>query len=96
LIFFHTQLIAEETKDTVTLQLIWKHQFQFAGYYVAKERGFYQDAGLDVEIREYDFGMEVTEDVLSQKADFGVGRSSLILEKMHGKDVFRFFSMMRT
>ena len=30
--------------DKVTLQLIWKNQFQFAGYYVARELGFYDDA----------------------------------------------------
>jgi ABC-type nitrate/sulfonate/bicarbonate transport system substrate-binding protein len=33
--------------DKVTLQLIWKNQFQFAGYYAAKELGFYDDAGLN-------------------------------------------------
>ena len=34
------------------MQLKWKHQFQFAGYYAALEQGFYRDAGLDVSIRE--------------------------------------------
>ena len=46
--------------DEVTLQLIWKNQFQFAGYYVAEELGFYEEAGLDVTIKEYKFGMDVT------------------------------------
>ncbi len=68
--------------DKVTLQLIWKNQFQFAGYYVAKELGFYADAGLDVSIKEYEFGTDVTEEVVSQRAHFGVSRSSLILERM--------------
>jgi len=36
--------------DSVTLQLKWVTQAQFAGYYVAKEKGFYSDAGLDVTI----------------------------------------------
>jgi NitT/TauT family transport system substrate-binding protein len=36
--------------DTVTLQLKWVTQAQFAGYYVAKAKGFYKDAGLDVTI----------------------------------------------
>ncbi len=74
--------------DKVSLQLIWKNQFQFAGYYVARELGFYDDAGLDVTIKEYEFGTDVTADVVSQRADFGVGRSSLILEHMEGKPVF--------
>ncbi len=36
--------------DKVTLQLKWVTQAQFAGYYVAKEKGFYDQAGLDVTI----------------------------------------------
>ncbi len=71
----------------ITLQLIWKHQAQFVGYYVAKEKGFYRDAGFHVDIREFRFDTDVTQDVLSGKADFGVGRSSLVLEKMEGRDM---------
>jgi PAS domain S-box-containing protein len=74
--------------EKVSLQLIWKHQFQFAGYYVAKEKGFYKDVGLEVDIREYNLGTNVTQDVLSQKADFGVGRSAIIMEKLNGKSLF--------
>ena len=36
--------------DKVTLQLKWVTQGQFAGYYVAKDKGFYEEEGLDVEI----------------------------------------------
>jgi len=36
--------------EKVTLQLKWVTQAQFAGYYVAKEKGFYDEAGLDVTI----------------------------------------------
>jgi ABC-type nitrate/sulfonate/bicarbonate transport system substrate-binding protein len=32
------------TNKEVTLQLKWKHQFQFAGYYAALHKGFYQNA----------------------------------------------------
>lgn len=37
--------------DKVTLQLKWVTQAQFAGYYVALDKGFYKDAGLDVMIK---------------------------------------------
>ncbi len=37
--------------DKVTLQLKWVTQAQFAGYYVAKDKGFYEEEGLDVEIK---------------------------------------------
>ena len=34
--------------DKVTLQLKWVTQAQFAGYYAAKDKGFYKAEGLDV------------------------------------------------
>ena len=37
--------------DKVTLQLKWVAQSQFAGYYVAKEKGYYEEEGLDVDIK---------------------------------------------
>ena len=37
--------------DKVTLQLKWVTQAQFAGYYVAAEQGFYEEEGLEVEIK---------------------------------------------
>ena len=37
--------------DKVTLQLKWVTQAQFAGYFVAKDKGFYKDEGLDVTIK---------------------------------------------
>ncbi|TBW36647.1 ABC transporter substrate-binding protein [Siculibacillus lacustris] len=38
-------------EDKLTLQLKWVTQGQFAGYYVAKDKGFYKEAGLDVTIK---------------------------------------------
>src|SRR6202047_4170945 len=66
--------------DQVSLQLKWKHQFQFAGYYAALEQGFYRNAGLDVTIREGGPDIDVTEAVASGKADFGVCSASVLRE----------------
>ena len=41
---------AAQAADKVTLQLKWVVQGQFAGYLVAKDKGFYKDAGLDVTV----------------------------------------------
>lgn len=38
-------------EEKVVLQLKWVTQAQFAGYYVAQEKGFYKKAGLDVTIK---------------------------------------------
>jgi NitT/TauT family transport system substrate-binding protein len=37
--------------DKVTLQLKWVAQAQFAGYFVAKDKGFFDEVGLDVTIK---------------------------------------------
>ncbi|HZZ62543.1 MAG TPA: ABC transporter substrate-binding protein [Roseiarcus sp.] len=42
---------AAQAADKVTLQLKWVTDAQFAGYYVAKDKGFYKDEGLDVTIK---------------------------------------------
>jgi len=41
---------AANAADSVTIQLKWVAQAQFAGYFVAKEKGYYKDVGLDVTI----------------------------------------------
>jgi len=80
-VFSNTQL------DKVSLQLLWKHQFEFAGYYMAKEKGFYEEVGLDVEFREYEEGLDITKDVISGKATYGVNYPGVILDKAQGKDI---------
>ena len=39
------------TLEKVSLQLHWKYQFEFAGFLVAQEKGFYKDVGLDVNLK---------------------------------------------
>src|ERR1700730_8407486 len=41
-------LASAHAADKITLQLKWVTQAQFAGYFVAKEKGYYKDADLDV------------------------------------------------
>jgi NitT/TauT family transport system substrate-binding protein len=41
-----------ETPEPISLQLQWFTQAQFAGYYAAKDQGFYEDMCLDVTIVE--------------------------------------------
>lgn len=71
--------------EQVSLQLKWKHQFQFAGYYQALEQGFYRDAGLDVAIREGGPDIDVAETVAGGNADFGVCNVSVLGEWAKGR-----------
>lgn len=76
--FVHLPLHAQQE---VSLQLKWSHGFQFAGYYMAKQKGFYEQAGLDVKLLEGQPGIAVLDEVLQDRADFGVGTSSILLNE---------------
>ena len=73
--------------DSVRLQLKWKHQFQFAGYYAALEKGYYAAAGLDVEILEASPETNPIEVVINGEAEFGVGTSELLISHWHQEPV---------
>lgn len=82
-----TLLAAVEPLKKVSLQLQWKHQFEFAGFYVAKQKGLYRNVGLDVELKEFDNSIDIADDVSRGESTFGVSYPSLILEKTRGKDI---------
>jgi len=84
-LFFFVSLYGES--KNISVQLRWKHQFQFAGYYMALHKGFYKQAGFDVTLLEGDSSTNVVESVLSKKADFGVSNSSLVIDYLSGLDV---------
>jgi diguanylate cyclase (GGDEF)-like protein/PAS domain S-box-containing protein len=73
--------------ETVRLQLKHTHQFQFAGYYAAVEKGYYREAGLDVQIAEGTDGEAPLREVLAGRAQYGTGSSSLLLARLSGKPV---------
>jgi ABC-type nitrate/sulfonate/bicarbonate transport system substrate-binding protein len=76
----------------LVLQLRWDHQFQFAGYYAAQWMGYYEEEGLNVDIRSafteqnpdiLDAALEVEEG----RADFGVGAANLMMAQDDGLDL---------
>jgi len=73
--------------ERVTLQLKWFHQFQFAGYYAAIEKGFYREEGLEVVLRERNPQVDPVNDVLSGNADYGITDTGLILAAQKGAPV---------
>ncbi|QKF67329.1 BvgS-like domain-containing diguanylate cyclase (NMT1, PAS domains) [Arcobacter venerupis] len=75
------------SKEKVTLQLKWFHQFQFAGYYVAKEKGYYDDVDLDVEIKQRDLKYNNIQQVINNEAQYGVADSALLLNKIKDEPV---------
>lgn len=78
---------AEVDDDVIRVQLKWLHQFQFAGFYMALEKGFYQDAGLKVRLLEGGPGKRPIETLLAGRADYAVGDSGLLLYRASGRPV---------
>jgi len=89
-----TTLLAE--KEKVSLQLLWKHQFEFAGFYMAKEKGFYDEMNLDVEFKEFKKGLDITNDVEKGISTFGLNYPSLILDRSNGANIILMNAIFQT
>lgn len=70
--------------ETVRLQLKWRHQFQFAGYYAALEKGYFQEAGLQVELLEGTPDLNPIDILLANKAEFVIMSPVVLLERQKG------------
>ncbi len=83
--------IEEDKLDKVVLQLRWSPQFQFSGFYASKIKGFYEEEGLDVEIRHSidDTGrvIDAADEVINGNADFGIGGVDILIANDNGADL---------
>jgi len=87
LLFSVSSLQAATTLEQVSIQLKWKHAFQFAGYYAAIEKGFYRDNGLEVTLKEIDFSKDNVAQVVDGESEYGVADSALALRRFNGDPV---------
>jgi PAS domain S-box-containing protein len=76
-----------DKNEKIILQLKWSHQFQFAGYYAAKIKGFYRDQGLEVEIKEGGYNISTVDLVIQGKAQYGVTNSEVLISRLNNKPV---------
>lgn len=74
-----------EHYDMVDLQLRWKAQFQFAGYYAALEKGFYAEEGLHVRLHEGSPAHQPVSEVLLGRAQYAEGNSEVLLHRLRGE-----------
>ncbi|TRX66334.1 ABC transporter substrate-binding protein [Carboxylicivirga sp. M1479] len=72
---------AKQVNDTIVLQLKWKHQFQFAGFYAAIKKGYYADQGFHVIVKPGHPGVNMVQEVLSGNAHYGISNSALISDR---------------
>ena len=72
----------------VTLQSKWVVQSQFAGYYAAKAKGYYKQAGLDIAIKAGGPDIIPEQVVLGKQAEFGINWfPSLLANRDTGSDL---------
>lgn len=78
-------------QDKVVLQLIWEHQFQFAGFYAADWQGYYRDAGIEVEVRTAVTPegkiIQGLPEVAQRRADFTIGGANILVRRDKGDDL---------
>ena len=84
---FSSQTPLSAPVDKVTLQLKWFHQFQFAGYYAAKEQGYYAEEGLDVDILERSPTKDIVKQVTASEVDFATGDSGILSYYARGEPI---------
>ncbi len=87
LIVFIVFIVNINASQRISLRLDWLYQFQFAGYIVAKEKGFYKDQNLDVAIKEYNEKVSLADDIVNGKDTYGVAKSSIVLDALRGKRI---------
>ena len=81
-------LLSQDTHlKKVSLQLLWLDQFQFAGYYMAKEKGFYEDVDLDVTFKTVNLQKDVEKEIEDGITDYGIGRANLIQYDSNGRNI---------
>jgi diguanylate cyclase (GGDEF)-like protein len=85
MLLFWASASAQDADDVIDLQLRWHHQFQFAGYYAALEKGFYRDAGLEVRIHPGAPGRTPVGEVLAGRAEYGEANSELLYQRLQGE-----------
>jgi len=82
-----TPFFAYAENEQISLQLKWKHQFQFAGYYMALEKGYYRDAGLDVHLIEGGAGQDAVRFTLEHNNAYAVTDTGALLARAKGKPI---------
>jgi ABC-type nitrate/sulfonate/bicarbonate transport system substrate-binding protein len=88
LLLVSSPICAAEELQPITIQLHWVTNAEFAGVLLAKERGWYAEAGLDVTIKGWKSGISVVDDVISGNAQIGLAEADqLIRARAGGKPV---------
>lgn len=72
--------------EKITLLLNWHHQFQFAGFYMAKEKGYYDEFGLDVDMK-VSIGQNVAKNLENSTSTYAILDPIAFIEQSKGTKI---------
>jgi NitT/TauT family transport system substrate-binding protein len=88
LLSYQCQMKPEQLPDEVTLQLKGVHQAEFAGFYLAQEKGYYARENIKVIFLEGEKDLAIVQRVVYGPADFAViAPESLLTARSQGQPV---------
>ena len=67
--------------EQVKLQLNSTHQFRFAGYYMAIEKGFYKDKGIEVQVLESSHTQDSIEELVGGRSNYAISGADVLIAK---------------
>jgi len=80
-------IASHSPSETIKIQLKWKHQFQFAGFYMALEKGIYRDAGLNVQLIEGHADKSPVDSIIRAGAQYAVSDTGAMIYNAKGLPV---------
>lgn len=86
----HAQLVS------LKLQLKWKHEFQFAGYYAAQLKGYYKDEGIDLQILEGSEKISPVNMIAARKADLAISDPEVLFNNPKETPVVAVFATLQS
>lgn len=91
-----TSFAARPAPDAVTIQLSWFHNIEFAGFYVADQKGYYLEENLAVTFVPGGPEVDPISQVLKGQAQFGITTGgSIVKARAEGQDLVAIASIFR-
>jgi len=88
--------LSQKTLEGVTVQLSWAHSAEFAGFYVADQKGYYQEEGLIVSLVPGGPEIDPIQAVNADLAQFGVtAGDSIVRARVAGDDLIAVSAIFR-
>ena len=88
--------LSQKTLERVTVQLSWTHSAEFAGFYVADQKGYYQEEGLVVSLVPGGPEIDPIQVVNADRAQFGVtAGDSIVRARVAGDDLIAVSAIFR-